>query len=109
MHQRPRRPQKAVKLWAILFEHLRLDTGEVLLTRDEMAEAISEAPTNVSRIMGELEAVGVITRRREAVLGMRGPGRVRFFMNPNVGTHLAGAARDQAQAAAPALRLVGQD
>src|SRR3954453_13915566 len=28
------RPPKAVKMWALLFEHLRLDTGEVTLTRD---------------------------------------------------------------------------
>ena len=37
---------------------------------------------------------------------MRGPGMVRYFMNPNVATHLAGKARDEAQAAAPKLRVV---
>ena len=31
------RPRKAVELWALLFEHLRRDTGEITLTRDELA------------------------------------------------------------------------
>ena len=56
--------------------------------------------------MGELEACGAIIRRREKVAGMRGPGRARYFMNPRVGTHLTGVARDTAQEAAPQLRLV---
>ena len=100
------RPQQAALLWSLLFEHLRHDTGEVMLTRDQMAEEVGESPANVSRIMTELESIGAISRRRERVAGMRGPGLVRYVMNPNVGTHLAGAARDAAQAAAPALRLV---
>ena len=56
--------------------------------------------------MGELASVGAVTTRRERVAGMRGPGRAVYFMNPNVGTHLAGAARDKAQAEAPRLQLV---
>ena len=49
--------------------------------------------------MGELEAIGAVYRRREG----RG---VRYFVNPRLGTHLAGAGRDRAQAEAPPLRLV---
>jgi hypothetical protein len=100
------RPQKAVELWALLFEHLRWDTGEVMLSRDELAEQVGQPPSDVSRIMGELERIGAISRRREKVPGMRGQGIVRYFMNPNVGTHLAGKARDQAQETAPKLMLV---
>jgi hypothetical protein len=48
--------------------------------------------------MRELEAVGAVYRRREG----RG---VRYFVNPRLGTHLAGAARDRAQGEAPPLRL----
>ena len=40
--------------------------------------------------MGELEGIGAISRRRERIVGMRGPGAVRYFMNPNVATHLTG-------------------
>jgi CRP-like cAMP-binding protein len=101
-----RRPRKAVELWVLLFEHLRRDTGEIALTRDELATAIGVAAEDVSRLMGELESVGAISRRHEKVRGLRGRGRVIYFMNPRVGTHLAGAARDRAQSEAPLLRLV---
>jgi CRP-like cAMP-binding protein len=98
------RPQKAVDLWSLLFEHLRFDTGEIMLAREEIAEQIGEAPGDVSRIMGELESIGAISRRREKVPGMRGPGVARYFMNPHVATHLTGKARDKAQAKAPPLK-----
>jgi hypothetical protein len=99
------RPQKAVRLWVALFGHLRRDTGEIMLTRDELATQINEAPGDVSRIMGELERIGAISRRREKVPGMRGPGAVRYFMNTRVATHLSGKTRDQAQEKAPPLKL----
>ena len=99
------RPQKSVRLWSLLFEHLRRDTGEIMLTRDELAEQIGDRPDKVSAIMGELESIGAISRRREKVPGMRGPGAVRYFMNPNIATHLNGKARDKAQAKAGLLEL----
>lgn len=99
------RPQKAVDLWALLFEHLRRDTGEVMLTRDELAVMVGDAPRSVSTIMGELEGIGAVSRRRERVAGMRGPGRARYFMNPHVATHLAGRSRDEAQSGAEPVRL----
>ena len=43
--------------------------------------------------------MGAVYSRREG----RG---VRYFVNPLLGTHLAGAARDKAQAEAPRLQLV---
>lgn len=100
------RPLVAVRLWAMCFEHLRDDTGEILLSRDKIAEALHELPNNVSAIMGELEACDAIIRRREKVAGMRGPGLVRYYMNPRVATHLAGAERDQAQETAPPVLTV---
>ena len=100
------RPRHAVRLWALLFEHLRRDTGEIALTRDELAETIGVAPDHISRLMHELASIGAVTVHREKVAGMQGRGRAVYFMNPNVATNLAGAARDRAQADAPALRLV---
>lgn len=96
---RSSRPVVAVRLWLKLFIHLRRDTGEVVQTRDELAKLVGISPENVSRIMTELEEIGAVIRRRE--------GRaVKYFVNAMVGTHLAGGARDRAQAAAPKLRLV---
>jgi len=94
-----RRPLKAVELWAELFAFLPPDGNEVTADRDELARTVGIQPQDVSEIMGELEAVGAVYRRREG----RG---VRYFVNPLLGTHLAGAARDEAQGEAPKLRLV---
>jgi hypothetical protein len=100
------RPQVAMRLWAKLFSNLRTDTGEIVATRDELAELVGDNADNVSRVMGELASIGAISRRREKVAGMRGPGLVRYFMNPMIATNLTGAARDQAQAEAPLLALI---
>src|SRR3954447_8837776 len=101
-----KRPLVAVRLWALCFEHLRLDTGEILLTREEMAEKVGENADNISRIMTELAEMGAIIRKRERVKGMKGPGMVRHWMNPRVATNLGGAARDAAQAEAPLLTTI---
>lgn len=92
-------PSVAVRVLTALFRYLPPDGNEVQATRAEIAEACGCRPEEVSRVMGELEAVGAVYRRRE--------GRsVRYFVNPVLGTHLGGTARDRAQAEAPALRLV---
>src|SRR3954449_837982 len=86
------RPRRAVELWVLLFEHLRRDTGEIALTRDEIADELGLAPATVSRLMTELEGIGAISRRLEKIPGLRGRGRVVYFMNPNVATTLDGVA-----------------
>jgi hypothetical protein len=106
LFEHSKRPQKAMLLWAELFDHLRRDTGEIMLSRDELAGLIGERPDHAGEIMAELASIGAITTRRERVAGMRGPGRTVYFMNPNVATNLTGATRDRAQAEAPKLRLV---
>jgi hypothetical protein len=104
--QHSQRPQLAMQLWAVLFTHLRRDTGEVVSTREELAKELGVAPNHISRVMSELEGIGAISRELVKVPGMRGRGAVRYFMNPRVGTHLAGEARKKAQAEAPRLALV---
>jgi CRP-like cAMP-binding protein len=101
-----RQPLKALKLWAECLRHLHWDSGEITLTRDELAEQIGVGSGEVSRIMTELDTCGAVIRRRERIAGMRGPGAVHYYVNPMVATRLSGAARDAAQAAAPALTLV---
>ena len=106
LREHSRQPVLSLALWGELFTALRRDTGEIMLSRDELAERIGASADEVSRVMGELASVGAIITHREKVPGMRGRGRAVYFMNPNVGTHLSGAARDRAQAEAPKLRLV---
>jgi CRP-like cAMP-binding protein len=95
------RPVVAMRLWAACFTSLDYDSGQIMLTRSELAARVGETPDNVSTIMTELVKFGAISRRRDS-----GNGQVRYFMNPRVATHLAGKERDDAQAAAPQLRLV---
>lgn len=97
------RPIAAMQVWAQCFEHLDYDTGEIRRRREEIAEDAGIDAEDVSRIMSELVKMGAITRRREKVRGLRGPGLVCYFMNPRVATHLEGTARDAAQAEAPTL------
>src|SRR3954451_13525310 len=80
-------------------KYLPPDGNEVLCSREELARVVGSDASHVSKIMGELEAVGAVYRRREG----RG---VRYFVNPRLGTHLGGAARDRAQGEAPPLRLI---
>jgi len=74
------RPNKAVLLWSILFGHMRRDTQEIMLSRDDLAARLKERPDNI--IMSELEKIGAISRRRERIPGMRGPGPCALLHEP---------------------------
>ena len=102
------RPLQAIEVWAHCFEHLNSETGEIRLTRAELATLAGISENSVSIIMSELKNRNAILSRRTKVAGMRGQGAVRYYMNPNVATHLPGKARDQAQAAAPKLAVAKQ-
>lgn len=95
------RPIQAMNVWALCFEHLNSRTHEIMLRREEIAERLQIPIASISIIMGELKRFDAITATRISIPGMRGPGAVRYFMNPNVATHLSGKAREAAQAAAP--------
>jgi len=78
------RPNQVRHAFDLIVLNLRQDTGEVLLTRDQLAERIGCAPGNVSRIMGTLEKMGVIRRERRKIEGMQGRGIAVYFINPHV-------------------------
>lgn len=90
LSQHSKRPMVAMRLWSLLFTALRTDTGEICLTRSELSEALGIQPRTVSELMTELEAIRAIRRHRVG----RG---VRYYMNPNVGTHLPKEEREAAQ------------
>ncbi len=91
-----KRPRISAALWAEFFCHMRTDTGEIVMTRVEMMEAACASSPHISHALAELHGMGAVIRHRE--------GRdVRWFMNPRVGTHLTGVARQEAQTAAPPL------
>ena len=100
------RPMVAAELWAACLEHMHQGTHEVVATREDLAAEVGVPADEISRLITELVSIDVIIRRREKTPGMRGPGVVRYFVNPNAATRLGGAARDKAQADAPLLRLM---
>lgn len=79
-----KRPQAAVRLWAHLFEVMRMDTGEILRTREELAGRVGISPQNLSRIMTEMASINAIRRERKGQ-------EVRYFMNSTIATHLPSA------------------
>lgn len=76
-----KRPHKAHELWATLLEHLRMDTGEIMATRQELAERVGAEPRTLSELMTELASINAIRREKR--------GReVRYFLNANIATHV---------------------
>lgn len=67
----------------IVLTNLRMDTGEVMLTRDEIAGRMECSADDVSNAMGELAKLGIVEKVRRPVPGMSGPGIVAYFINPN--------------------------
>lgn len=104
-----RRPMLALALRGEPFTALRHDTGEIMPTRDELAERVGAGPGDVSRAMAERARFGAVIVRRERIAGVRGPGRAVYPMDPLVATGPTGGARDRAQAGAPPPRLVEGD
>ncbi len=93
------RPWVTLDLWAEMFCHLRMDTGEIVMDRKQMMQAAETTSSNISTALMELADFGALIRLQD--------GReVRWFMNPTVGTHLTGRAREDVQRAAPELRVV---
>lgn len=78
------RPHQVRHAFDLVILNLRQDTGEVMLTRDEIAAKIGCAAKHVSTIMGTLERLGVVRRERRRVEGLQGPGVAVYFVNPHV-------------------------
>lgn len=78
------RPNHVRHAFDLVLLNLRQDTGEVMLTRDQLAERIGCAPRSVSTVMGTLERMGVIRRERRRIEGMQGRGMAVYFINPHV-------------------------
>lgn len=95
------RPHKSNLLWALIFDHVHPSTGEIMLSREELAERLNDLPRHVSSLMSELASINAIERRKEG-------RQVKYFLNPNIATHVGGAsAREAARnAAGPLLTLM---
>jgi len=97
--QHSSRALHAIRLWNKLFKVVNRTTGQIMMSRQDMADDMKILPRNVSTIMSELESIGAILKKKD--------GRnIIYYMNPLVGTHLPQEIRDEAQKVAPKLKLL---
>ena len=101
LRENSKRPIAAMALWIELFTAVHPTTGEVLLSRADLAERVGILPRDVSSIMTELVSINAITRCKEG-------RRVRYVMNPHVATHIASpeARHEAREKSGPLLTLV---
>lgn len=103
------RPSEVRHAFDIVLVNLRPDTGEVMLTRDQIADRMRVAPREVTRAFGVLSAAGVILRERRKVAGMRGPGVAVYRINPHLAWNGSLQARaDAVKEAEPPLLVLMQ-
>ena len=89
---------EAMQLWSMLFEYVHQETGQIMLSRQEIANKINISLNDTSRIMSELESINAILKKKEG----RG---VIYYMNPNVANHYPQKIREKAQKVAPSLKI----
>jgi hypothetical protein len=88
-------------VWNTAITYMRQDTGEIVASREKLAEDAGTLPRHVSTAMSDLTNIGAITRLRRG-------RRMAYFVNPNVGWNGGEGARQEAAKDAPKLRLVPQ-
>jgi len=103
------RPNQVRHAFDLVLLNLDQDTGEVTLTRDQLAERIGCASRNVSTIMGTLERMDVIRRERRRIEGIQGPGQAVYFVNAHVAWNgsLEVRKEEATRMQPPTLTLVG--
>ena len=87
-----KRPHLATRLLLHMEAAARSDTGEVLLTRGDLADRCEALPRDISTVLSELERGGVLCRVRVG-------RRVRVFLNSRLMTGLPEGEHEAAQAA----------
>lgn len=96
-----KRPHKAVLLWAMILGRLRIDTGEIMANRQELAERVGMNLNDLSKTMTELASINAIRKEKQGT-------KVTYFLNPQIATHLPNkAAREEARRkAGPLLQIM---
>ena len=89
-------------VWTSAITYMRMDTGEIMASREQLAEDTGTQPCNVSTAMSELVKIGAIIRERRG-------RKTAYFVNPTVGWNGGEGARQEAAKDAPKLRLVPKE
>ena len=77
LRENSERPIAAMNLWSLLLARLHRGTGQVLLSRSELAGEVDVTPREITYIMRELDSIGAVSRRPDG-------SRVRYFLNPEL-------------------------
>lgn len=106
-----RRPNQVRHAFDLVLLYLEPNTGEVTLSRKEMAEKMETDPGNVSRVMGTLEEMEVIHRKRRPSDGVRGRGSAVYLINPYVAWNgrLSVRLKEASGSKEPSLQLVQRE
>ena len=64
LEENSKRPLKALRLWASLFENVQKETGQIMLSRREIAQEINIQTQTVTNIMSELESIKAILKQK---------------------------------------------
>jgi len=94
-----KRPDLTLRVWNMALTYMRWDTGEILVSREQLAEDAATNPVEVSRAMTELTKIGAILKTR------RGQ-RVVYSINPQIGWSGSEGTRQAAVKKIPVLKLV---
>lgn len=99
LNKNSKRRNEAVLLWALLFDNVHRETGQIMLTRQEIANKLKIQSANVTRIMTELESINAILKKKD--------GRnIIYYMNPNVANHYPQEIRENTQKETPKLSII---
>ena len=99
LEENSKRPLKALRLWALLFENVHRETGQIMLSRREIAQEINIQTQTVTNIMSELESIKAILKQKNG----RG---VMYYMNPNIANHYPREIRNGEQKKTPQLKII---
>jgi hypothetical protein len=97
------RPQEVRHAFDLVVLNVAQDTGEVRLSREQLAKAMGVHPDKAGRAMRVLERHRILISERMRVAGMQGPGIVTWRINPNIAWNGNLAVRKEEAAATPPL------
>lgn len=77
------RPLVAMLVWTRIPRVVDPNTGELLVSQEELSRATNIGARDVPRVLNELVRIGAMTRRLVKVRGVRGSGVARYYLNPS--------------------------
>jgi hypothetical protein len=90
---------KTLMIWNNAITYIRMDTGEIMADRAQLAKDARTNTDEVSRAMTELTKIGAIYKEKRG-------RKTAYFVNPNVGWAGGEGGRIEAAKGVPKLRLV---